>query len=189
MTIIKNSNIIKNDKRKVGNNLNQQEQKLLLNQVRHRILQYVFHSESATAKEIGEKLQDIPQASLYRQIKLLSDSGMLKVCGERQVRGTLEHTYALSDELIAGAQGKSDLGIQFMLLSIAQDFQDYYADPGKNPDKDMISLFSSPMLMSDDEFEAYITKINELTRQYMNNTPGEGRRYRRVTFVSSPSAI
>lgn len=168
--------------------MNQEEQKLLLNQVRHRILQYVLHKGNATAREIGANLSDIPQASLYRQIKLLCDNDFIKVCGERQVRGTLEHTYELAPRLICSeGEEQTDLNIQFTLLSLAQDFNDYYSLNECNPRRDMISLFSSPLLMSDDEFEVFLGKINELTSQYGHNEPSENRRCRRVTFVSSPA--
>lgn len=168
--------------------MNREEQKLLLNQVRHRILQYVLRKGSVTVKEIGDSLKDIPQASLYRQIKLLSDNGFLVVCGQKQVRGTLEHTYSLAPKLLEADGGKrTDLNIQFILLSIAQDFADYYSAPSENSVKDVLNLISSPILMSDDEFEAYMEKISELTKQYINNEPCDGRKARRVTLVSSPA--
>ena len=85
--------------------MKQEEQKLLLNQVRHRILQCVLRHGRITAKEIGAELTDIPRASLYRQISMLTESGLLHKCEERQVRGTLEHKYELAKELfISGTE-------------------------------------------------------------------------------------
>jgi len=168
--------------------MQQDEQKLLLNQVRHRILQCVLHRGSVTAREIQAELKDIPQASLYRQIKTLSDSGMIKVCEERQVRGTLEHRYELAPELIiSGESEQTKLNIQFALLSIAQEFCDYYSRPKADPCGDMVNFLTTPLVASDEEFEQYIRGINELTRKYMNNEPGDDRRVRKITFVSSPA--
>lgn len=169
--------------------MKQDEQKLLLNQVRHRILQCVLHHGRITAREIGAELKDIPQASLYRQIKTLFDSGLLKVCEERQVRGTLEHRYELAPELmITDDAEQTELNIQFTLLSLAQDFSDYYSKPKRDPSKDMVSLITTPLMVSDEEFEQYIRGINELTRKYMNNSPSGDRRPRKVTFVASPAS-
>lgn len=173
--------------RKVISDMRQDEQKLLLNQVRHRILQCVLRHGRITAREIQAELKDIPQASLYRQIKTLFDSGLLKVCEERQVRGTLEHRYELAPELIiTDDTEQTELNIQFTLLSLAQDFSDYYADPANNPVKDMVSLITTPLMVSDEEFEQLIRGINELTRQYMNKSPSGERRTRKLTFVASP---
>lgn len=166
--------------------MNKEEQKLLLNQVRHRILQYVLHHGEVTVKEIREELSDIPQASLYRQIKILAESGMIRVSEEKQIRGTLEHTYVLSPELVdSDDKSRTALNIQFTLLSLAQDINDYHQQNEK--EKDMVGLISSPLLMNDDEYRNYMDKINELTRQYINNKPGEGRKSRRMTFIASPA--
>ena len=165
-------------------------QKLMLNQVRHRILQYIHHHGNMTVREIGNALSDIPQATLYRQIKLLYDGGLIRVCGQRQVRGTLEHTYGLAAELdsTSGDEAKlSDVGAQFTLLGIAQDFADYYTDEDADADRDLYSIQSIPMMMSDEEFAGYIEQIEKLTKRYVHNAPGSDRRVRRVTLISSPA--
>lgn len=166
-------------------------QKLMLNQVRHRILQYIHHHGNVTVREIGSALSDIPQATLYRQIKLLLDGGLIRVCGQRQVRGTLEHTYGLASELeevVGSDESKlSDVGAQFALLGIAQDFADYYADEDADAVRDLYSIQSVPMMMSDEEFAGYIRQIEKLTRSYIHNEPTSERRIRRVTLISSPA--
>ncbi len=165
-----------------------ESQKLLLNQVRHRILQYINHHGSVTVREIGMALPDIPQATMYRQVKLLSESGLIRVCGERQVRGTLEHTYALADELAGTENGKiTDTEAQFKLLGLAQDFADYYTGDKADPTRDMLSITSVPLMMTDDEFVRYMKDVEKLTKKYEHNTPSEERRIRRVTLISSPA--
>ncbi len=163
-------------------------QRLLLNQVRHRILQYINHHGNVTVREMGDALRDIPQATLYRQVKLLSENGLIRVCGERQVRGTLEHTYTLDGRLtddIASANG--DTSVQFTLLSIAQDFADYYSGKDADPGRDMLDVSSTPMLLSDEEFAEYMAGVKDLTSRYMGNRPSSERRARRVTLISSPT--
>ena len=165
-----------------------ESQRLLLNQVRHRILQYIHHHGNATVREIGAALSDIPQATMYRQVRLLNESGLIKVSGERQIRGTLEHTYVLADELTgAGTDGMGDTEAQFKLLGLAQDFADYYTNEKADPDRDMLSIRSVPMMMSDEEFIRYMQDIEKLTKKYEHNEPADDRKVRRVTLISSPA--
>lgn len=165
--------------------MNSQEQKILLNQVRHRILQSILRRGDATARDIATELPDIPQASLYRQIKTLNDSGFIEVSEQKRIRGTLECTYRLSDELITtDSSGKSELKIQFMLMSIVQEFDDYSE---KRKENDILDFMSSPVYMSDEEYEQYISEINKITRKYADKGNGTDKRSRRVTFVSSPA--
>lgn len=166
-------------------NVNSQEQKILLNQVRHRILQFILRKGNATAREIGAELSDVPQASLYRQIKTLSDGGFIEVSGQKRIRGTLECTYTLSKALLKEDEnGRSELNIQFMLLSIAQDFDDYQS---KDKDRELLDFISAPVYMSDAEYREYVEEINRITRKYIDKGLDSGRRGRRVTFVSSPA--
>ncbi len=162
-------------------------QKLLLNQVRHRILQYIYHQGNATVKDIRDALSDIPQATLYRQVKVLNENGFIDICGKRRVRGTLEHTYRLADGLLTSDTSRpGDASTQFALYSIAQDFADYSMLIDADPDRDMLNLRSMPLMMSDAEFTEYLRSINKLTEHYIHNEPVNGRRARRVTFISSP---
>ena len=165
-----------------------ESQRLLLNQVRHRILQYIHHHGNATVREIGEALSDIPQATMYRQVKLLCESGLIKVCGERQIRGTLEHTYVLAEELTGREAGSiGDTEAQFKLLGLAQDFADYYTDEKADPGRDMLGIRSVPMMMSDEEFIRYMQDVERLTKSYEHNEPSADRKVRRVTLISSPA--
>ncbi|MBQ0028274.1 MAG: hypothetical protein KBS96_06695 [Lachnospiraceae bacterium] len=164
--------------------MNSQEQKILFNQVRHRILQFILHEGNATSREIGNKLSDIPQASLYRQMKTLSDNGFIVVSGQKRIRGTLECTYSLAPELVRGDGGsESELGIQFMLLSLAQEFDDY---EGQKKDDELLDFVSAPVYMSDEEYKEYMREINELTKKYTQNRDNNCKN-RRVTFVSTPA--
>ena len=53
-----------------------------MNSTRQRIIQVIMINKEATSAEIGEELQDIPRASLYRHIKVLLDAGIITVVKE-----------------------------------------------------------------------------------------------------------
>src|SRR5258707_34395 len=67
---------------------------LIVHPVRLRIIQVILARE-LTSRQIAERLPDVPQATLYRQIKILLQGGLLQVTGEKQVHGIVEKTYSM----------------------------------------------------------------------------------------------
>lgn len=67
----------------------------LLHPVRLRIVTQLFGSE-ATAKELAKVLVDIPQATLYRHIKVLLQAGIISVVDEQNVNGAIERRYGVN---------------------------------------------------------------------------------------------
>ena len=74
---------------------------IVMNPVRQRIFQYFLLHETGTVKEIRKALPDVPSASLYRHIKILTDSTILMVVGENRIRGTVESVYQLNKDAMA----------------------------------------------------------------------------------------
>src|SRR5690242_9824963 len=70
---------------------------LIVHPVRLRIVEAVA-GHSMTSQQIAERLPDVPQATLYRQIKILLEGGILQVAEERQVHGIVEKTYTMPEE-------------------------------------------------------------------------------------------
>ena len=71
---------------------------IVLNPVRQRIFQYFLLHKTGTVKKIRKALPDVPSASLYRHIKILTDSTILMVVGENRIRGTVESIYQLNKD-------------------------------------------------------------------------------------------
>ena len=69
---------------------------IVMNPVRQRIIQYFLIHETGTVKEVRKALPDIPSASLYRHVKILTDNSMITVVGENRIRGTVESIYQLN---------------------------------------------------------------------------------------------
>ena len=70
---------------------------IVMNPVRQRIFQYFLLHKTGTIKEIRKALPDVPSASLYRHIKIFTDSTILMVVGENRIRGTVESVYQLNE--------------------------------------------------------------------------------------------
>lgn len=67
---------------------------LLLHPVRLRILTELA-GQQMTPRQLGEIIADVPQATLYRQIKTLFEGGVLAVVAEQTVNGAVERTYGV----------------------------------------------------------------------------------------------
>ena len=85
----------------------------LLHPVRLRIVTQFFGSE-ATVKELATTLADIPQATLYRHIKVLLEAGIISVVDEQHVNGAIERTYGVNagQTRFSEAEGQSITGQQ-----------------------------------------------------------------------------
>lgn len=70
---------------------------VLMHPVRLRLVQRLALLGTATVQELAAALPDIPRASLYRHLRTLTELGYLTVVEETRVRGTVERTYALTD--------------------------------------------------------------------------------------------
>ena len=88
------------------------------NPIKCKLLLEIYASGQTTAKRLSELYSDIPQATLYRYLKRMTDEGILKIVGENPIRGTVEKTYALAIPLGEGIEDivSSNSGEAFMLL-------------------------------------------------------------------------
>ena len=73
---------------------------IVMNPVRQRIFQYFLLHETGTVKEVKKALPDVPNASLYRHIKILTDSSILMIVDENRIRGTVESVYQLNKDAL-----------------------------------------------------------------------------------------
>ena len=71
----------------------------ITNPVKCKLLLEIYSQGQANAKHLSDKYTDIPPATLYRHLKRMLHDGILKVVEETQVRGTVERTYALAQNI------------------------------------------------------------------------------------------
>lgn len=70
---------------------------ILLHPVRMRIVQALLQ-ENMTVSELVSKFGNVPQATMYRQLKVLVDSELVKVTEERPIMKTVEKVYSAVKE-------------------------------------------------------------------------------------------
>lgn len=162
---------------------------IIMNPVRQRIVQYFILHPKATVSEIAAELSDVSRASLYRHIKILFEAGCLEVLEEKPVRGTVERTYGLVSQPMGNDVSKQDVSmlIQNSLFAIMASFAQYFQNSStEDAQKDMISVSSCTLLLSDKEFTDMLGKIGQVYNEYLNNKPTAERKERCLTFISAP---
>ncbi len=185
--IITNDNIINDDNN--GDYMNKKFAKIVMNPTRQRIVQCLIIKQKATVAEIAEELSDIPKPSIYRHIKTLFDNNCIEVVEETKKRGTVEKTYSLVQNPVGESPTNEDVSflVQSSLMSIMASFTKYFANENANPQKDMLSLSSSTLMLSDEEFMQMFGEIGEVYNKYIMNKPNESRKPRNITIISAPT--
>lgn len=159
---------------------------VVMNPVRQRIFQYFLLHETGTAKELKKALPDVPSASLYRHINILSDHSILMVVSENRIRGTVESVYRLNKDALS-AEDESGNAVQMSLLGICASFARYFAGGHADPRRDMLLLTNCTLVLTDEEFSGFLSEINEVALKYMKTEAGENSRMRQITLISAPT--
>lgn len=163
---------------------------LLLHPVRWRIAQALI-GRPLTTGALHEVLPDVPTTSLYRQVAILVDAGVLTVVEERRVRGTVERTYALDPG--AADEGPPDadrLRTMFTVFfaGLAGDFERYLARDELDPVRDGVALRQSALLLSDEELQELVSRLGAALAPFVDNEPTPGRTRRILSTVLIPGA-
>lgn len=163
------------------------------NAIKCRLLIEVLKSGKATAKYLAEKCEDIPQTTLYRNLKRMTEDGVLKVVNETQIRGTVEKTYAVTFDLndtntiIGENAGKMymQMFLQY-ILTFAKQFKTYCDTPGIDIEKDRSGFSLSHLYLTDEELETALSAVSKILSPLQNNKPVPGRKLRTVGVIVSP---
>lgn len=166
----------------------------ITNPVKCKLLLEIHSRGQTTAKHLSDAFEDIPQATLYRNLKKMLSDGILKVVEETQVRGTLEKTYALAYDLNRDFETiiNENSGTLYMqafmqyFLGFAKQFRAYCKSPNINIKEDMSGFSLSHLYLSDDELTELVKTISSTIGAAAENAPGEGRKLRTIGVIVSP---
>jgi hypothetical protein len=172
---------------------------LLLHPVRLRIVQAFLGDRTLTTAALGGELHDVPTATLYRQVAVLADAGVLEVVGERRARGAVERSYRLVLEAAsvtasesAGMSGEEHRrAFTVFVAALLADFDGYLersAADGATPDLlgDGVGYRQAAVWLTDEEFGDFVAELRAVLTARMANRPAEGRRRRLVSTVLIP---
>lgn len=163
------------------------------NPIKCRLLIEVLKSGETTAKSLAETCADIPQTTLYRNLKRMTEDGVLKVVSETQIRGTVEKTYAVTFDLndadaIIG-ENAGEMYMQMFLqyiLTFARQFQTYCDTPGIDIKNDKSGFSLSYIYLTDEELEHAVAAISKILSPLQANQPAPGRKLRTIGVIISP---
>lgn len=163
------------------------------NPIKCRLLIEILKSGETTAKLLAEKCEDIPQTTLYRNLKLMTEEGVLKVVSETQIRGTVEKTYAVTFDLndvnaIIG-ENSGKMYMQMFLryiLTFAKQFQTYCDTPGIDIKNDKSGFSLSYVYLTDEELENVVAAISKILTPLQNNQSAPDRKLRTIGVIISP---
>jgi len=161
---------------------------LLLHPVRLRIIKAFLGDRALTTAELAGELADVPVASLYRHVALLTDAGVLRVVAEQRRRGAVERTYRLRpsaarlqpDEVAAMSREEHTEAFTAFVAGLLDDFDRYVASEDFDPVGDRAAYRMAAMWLTDAEYTEFLRELVALAEPRLANAPG--RRRRRRTF-------
>ncbi|WP_078427573.1 helix-turn-helix domain-containing protein [Alkalihalobacterium alkalinitrilicum] len=166
---------------------------VILHPVRMRIIQSLL-KRSLTVQELMEWLPDIPQATLYRQLKVLTDNNVINISKERKVRGTFERTYSLNrDSATFSTSEAHELSkeehMKYFITyftSLMQGVEEYLESDELDLEKDGFGYCHIDLFLDDDEFTNLKKDLVAVVKRYSDNEPNRTRRRRTVATVFIP---
>jgi DNA-binding transcriptional ArsR family regulator len=169
---------------------------LLLHPVRMQIVQAFVGDRQMSAQELGERLADVPPATLYRHLNALYEGGILQVAGERQVRGTTERFYTLPqermsispEEMRAATPGDHMRYFTTFVAGLLGSFSRYLKRPRIDLAADGVGYRQITLHLTDDELRALVADIDDRLRRELDNATGGDRTPRVITRIIMPES-
>jgi len=170
---------------------------LLLHPLRLRIVQTFLGDRQLTTGQLLAEIDGIPPATLYRQVATLARAGVLVVVGERQVRGTVERTYALSvqdaqlnaEDLRSMTPEDHRRAFMAFLAGLLADI-DRYIDAGDvDFEQDVAGYRTVGLWLTRDELIEMVGEIGAAVQARAGFGPARGRTRRMLSTVLIPAPV
>lgn len=173
---------------------------LILHPVRMRLLGTLARRQ-LTAHQLSALLPEVPQATLYHHLGILTRAGLLRVVAERRVRGAVEKRYALADDQAFSlspadlAQASRDDHLRYFTTFIAMllgDFARYLDQAAPDAPIDLsadgVGYGETPFYLSDDELAQAGAAVSQALLPFLKNEPAPHRRRRLLATIVFPDA-
>jgi DNA-binding PadR family transcriptional regulator len=167
---------------------------VILHPVRMRIIQYLINQQ-LTAQQLKELLPDIPQASLYRNLKKLVETDVIHIVDEIPNRGTIEKVYSIHDPSKAtlGPEDINNLSREehlslFMkfMANLMGEYERYLNQDSFNLVTDGVSFRQASIFLSEDEYSEFLKELVAVYSKVIKNEPTKGRKRRTVATIIIP---
>jgi len=166
----------------------------LTNPIKNRILIEVSEQGRATAKTLAQKHGNIPQATLYRYLKKMTDDGILEIVETRQVRNVTEKIYSLAVDLEADIEkmieensGEAYFKLfQQFTIGLLKEFHVYSQKENIDLLNDGSGFRVTSINASLDEITQLSKDINALIAPYRENEATPDRQARSLAVIFTP---
>lgn len=168
---------------------------LVLNPLRLRVIHAVLDGLPFTTTQLCERLPDVSKATVYRQVAVLTEAGLLEVDSEQRVRGAVERTYrlhpartALDLETVAAMTvDDHQRGFAAAIAALLAEFDVYLERKGADPLADSVSYRQFSIWLSDEEKSALVNDLTITLRALMQNRPTPERRRHMLSTILFPT--
>ncbi|KPI53277.1 hypothetical protein Q3304_10240 [Clostridioides sp. GD02377] len=165
-----------------------------VNPTKCKLVLEIFSNNRTTAKQLGEKFQDISKATLYRYLNKMLEDDIIKVVEEHKIRGTVEKVYAMKLDIADdvktiinenSGEEYAQLFTQYMMVFL-KEFYEYAKREEKDILKDGSGFSVCPVYASVDEITEASKKIASILEPLRNNSNGEGRKMHSIGLIITP---
>ena len=124
-------------------------------------------------------IKDVPQATLYRHLQTMVDSGIIRVIKEKKVKSVSEKYYAINEEeaKIDGSEWKELSSkekldyISYYQLSLMTQYQSYLKKlDEQNSQEDSATFSVVELKMDEEQFIQFQNELKELMTKYYHIT-------------------
>jgi DNA-binding transcriptional ArsR family regulator len=170
---------------------------LLLHPVRLRVVHALSGGRESTTTQLRARLPDVPKVTLYRQVTLLVEGGVLEVAGEQRVRGAVERRYRLRTDrpaVDAGAAAAMTVedhrrGFTAAMAVLIAEFEAYLDRAGADPVADGVSYRQGVLWLSPAELATMSERMVAVLRDVLTNEPAPGRAPYLLSPILFPGAV
>jgi len=157
---------------------------LLLHPLRLRIVHAMSGGRTLTTSQLLARMPDVSKATMYRQVSLLVEGGILAVEGEQRVGGAVERRYRLSqprhviDPETAAMASLEDYRRAFAvaMAALLGEFNAYLDRGQADPGADAVGFLQHALWLGVDERAQLIHGMREAIAPRLGNKPAPGRR-------------
>jgi DNA-binding transcriptional ArsR family regulator len=140
---------------------------LLLHPVRLRIVHALSGGRVVTTSALCERIADVSKATVYRQVSVLAEAGILEVEGEQRVRGFVERRYRLRrDRAVVDAERAASAtpdqhrqAFAVAMAALIAEFNAYLDRDSADPAGDLVGYRQHSIWLTPDERAALIDDL------------------------------